>query len=476
MGQYCKKGRASRTFRCRLLLRSSRRYVFSQRIILTQIYSGAAQMYYKTALEIAPSRIAALYGLARLLFEAGEYDAAAQEYEKAKIFGQKLGFTKKQLPFLEHDLTLLEYMRDHRKNTKQGTEAVACIFGADAAFNLPLAEIGVATILNDSELIAAFGPQHCNKVSGETIDLEYELYLDEGEVRKIARRIVCDDIFVFKNIAMEIWPNYMPHVVLDRKYLPKANRIYSGPQFGLFDNSIAVHDDRTAVIIRHSFRRELSAMIICQGYADNYYHFLFDCIGSLAFLDPSELESRTLIFVGGASNFLPYQKEILQLTGFHNVPAIKLSNYQFTVQSFNSLMVSNPNRLNVAHPKVIRFLRERLMPKQSKQFISPTNRVFLYRAARRRVEGKEMKRLLNYMRINDFTVVDPSSITVAEQRNLLCDAQIVVLEIGAAACEHAFLSARLPRRFVVMRVRIQRYFYPRSQQCLASPSCRFLGQ
>ncbi len=399
---------------------------------------GTALMYYKCALEAAPPRIAAFYGIARLLFDAGDYEAAIQEYRKARIAGQELGFTKKQLPFLEHDSVLIEYMRHPQKGAERGTEEIARIFGTDAAFDLPLAEVAVVTILEDSELIATFGEQRCSKVSGEALNSEYNLYLDEGKVCRVSRQIVCDDIYVFKNVAMDVWPNYMPHIVLDRKYLPRANRIYSGPQFGLFDNSIAVHNNRTAVVIRQSLRRELSRAIICQGYADNYYHFLFDCIGSLAFFDSSELAGRTLVFVGGTSNFLPYQQEILELVGLHTVPAVKLSNFQLTVQTFDSFMVSNPNRLNVAHPKVIRFLRDRLLPGQSQQSISPTGRVFLYRATRRRVEGKEMTHFLDYMRLNGFTVVDPSSITVAEQRDLICNAQIVVLEIGAAAANMLF--------------------------------------
>lgn len=174
--------------------------------------------------------------------------------------------------------------------------------------------------------------------------------------------------------------------------------------------------------------------VVLPGLADNYFHFLFDTVGALAHIDASLLDGRRLVVF--AARLKPFQREILELLGIRREQVHTQRPGRYAVSAKNVVVVDFPTRFAVVHPRTVPFLRQRLVPTDSRP--QPQKRIYLERTGTRRFPRHSRRELHRLLAHYGFAVVHPETLTVREQIALIADAEAIAVDAGAGASNLLF--------------------------------------
>ena len=184
---------------------------------------------------------------------------------------------------------------------------------------------------------------------------------------------------------------------------------------------------------------EFSDVVILPGISQNYFHFLFDALGAALLVDERHVQDKDLLFF--CDRMKSYHLDLFEMLGMaeHRVHAISVRGYGSAVSVRNAIVPDYPNQAAVIHPEVARRLRKRLLgsmfePRKAK-------RVYLARSGARSFVAADRAELNELLSRHGFVTVDPGSMTVAEQIELMRDAEVIAVEAGAAASNLLFAPA-----------------------------------
>lgn len=172
--------------------------------------------------------------------------------------------------------------------------------------------------------------------------------------------------------------------------------------------------------------------LTARGTAGNYYHFLYDAIARYGVFEdclPGERVDAIVVPHGAG-----YQRQLLELAGIggHLVQPARGR----TVSADRLLVPSNPNWALQAPPAAVRWLRDRLPPKEP-----PAGPVRLYLTrgsaaqTRRYVQEEE---LVPELERRGFVRLDPGRLSVQEQVDVFSAAEVVVAPHGAGLTNVTF--------------------------------------
>lgn len=228
-----------------------------------------------------------------------------------------------------------------------------------------------------------------------------------------------------------------PQLIGDSKHLPNAN-------LPMFTAAIQAHTRTHAAI---SLPRDLETIdegpvIVLPGFVNNYYHWVMEALGTLASLDGSSLLKTAKILVHG--ELKRWHRETLKLLGIDCERVIECPDAPIKVRDAICPLVLSRN--TIAHPAAVEYLRKHMARPGVE--CRPGKRLFL---TRERLRGRKVvnerivrERLSQY----GFTAVDPARMTVAQQRDFFCDAEMIVAPGGAALTNMLFC----PQRTKVMAI------------------------
>ena len=169
----------------------------------------------------------------------------------------------------------------------------------------------------------------------------------------------------------------------------------------------------------------------------NYYHYLMDVIGKLGVLEqtPSIPEpERWYASVSGP----PFQKQLLELAGIPVDAVVDAVDHPHV--SADVLVVPAPPAMSETNPPwAVQWLRDRLLPRVD--LSGPRQRIYVTRGAsannRTVLNDDDVTGLLES---RGFVLVDPGTMTVAEQIRVFATADIIVATHGAALANLVFAS------------------------------------
>jgi hypothetical protein len=283
-----------------------------------------------------------------------------------------------------------------------------------------------------SELVAA---------SAETsIRLKYDVFHSFESSTRVEKTLIIPTVHVIAPTSTTVQAGAWPSIIIDDQFMLKSFSAYDGVQFGIFDKPMLAVGGSWGLRSMHSTPTHASEKsIVLWGYADNYYHFVFDCLGSLAFYSDDQIQDAEQIIVAGFSPELTgFQRQLAGLIG----PPIssklrKLHERAPDLVMPRCLLCTNPNLLNVPHPAVVAFLRNRLFdPHETRS--SPRSNLFVGRSDRRRLDRRKHRRFFEFLERNEFLHIDPAMMSVEEQRKTFAHARVIVFEAGAAVTNLLF--------------------------------------
>lgn len=175
------------------------------------------------------------------------------------------------------------------------------------------------------------------------------------------------------------------------------------------------------------------AAVLTASFDWMYFHWLYDVLPRLFFLEQCGLQDRPLYI----NSKLPFQRETLEMLGYRNLihagavpvlraPSLVVPCHQFPLG-------------HALQPWVVTFLRERLggqplIPPAS----SKRRRLFLSRAKAARRHLLNESEILDLLTPLGFEVVYPEDLTVKQQIALFQSAEVVVGQTGGALTNIVF--------------------------------------
>src|SRR5581483_5762893 len=174
----------------------------------------------------------------------------------------------------------------------------------------------------------------------------------------------------------------------------------------------------------------------------NYYHFLIDVIPRLGVLEQApSVERPEQWYVPATTRF---QRELLDLVGIDEGRRIDADSVPH-VQADCLVVPSLPSVVKEKNPPwVVAFLRRTLMPAvgvDPEAPPAPTRRIYITRTAgtnNRAVVNEP--RLIDYLRERGFEIVDPATLSVADQIRTFASAARIVSPHGAALANLVFAT------------------------------------
>jgi tetratricopeptide (TPR) repeat protein len=179
---------------------------------------------------------------------------------------------------------------------------------------------------------------------------------------------------------------------------------------------------------------ELRDIAVLPGFGANYFHFLFDSLGAGVML-PGQFADRDLLFF--CNRIRPYHLELFGMLGIDEGRVHAISARHGTALSVRDAVVPDyPNQGGVVHPAVARRLRKRLFDSNFEP--RKRKRIYLVRSGSRSFAAADRIAVHKLMASHGFEIIDPGSLTVAEQIKLTRDAETIAVDGGAAASNLLF--------------------------------------
>lgn len=176
--------------------------------------------------------------------------------------------------------------------------------------------------------------------------------------------------------------------------------------------------------------------VILPGISKNYFHFLFDTLGPVAMLNGHKMPSNVLI--GGTKHLLPFQKEILDILNIRFEKYICSDDFAGRYLVQKGYFSDNPSYLNVICPRMIDFLRDKMIPSSN---ILPNKKIYFTRIDyQRSFKDKEYFQFCDYLRNNGFEIIDSGRLKVKDQIAIVQSAELLIVDAGAAAANLVFLN------------------------------------
>ena len=168
----------------------------------------------------------------------------------------------------------------------------------------------------------------------------------------------------------------------------------------------------------------------------SYYHFLLDVLPRIALMDMPGVPAPDRWYVPLQQGF---QREILELAGFLPAADVIDSDLVTHVRAESLLVPGLPDDHLRTPPWVVDLIRERVRPPNLE--LVPGNRIYVTRGRERNnrtVTNEE--ELVDSLAARGFTVVDPGTMSVADQIRTFGEAEWIVAPHGAALTNLAFAS------------------------------------
>jgi capsular polysaccharide biosynthesis protein len=178
--------------------------------------------------------------------------------------------------------------------------------------------------------------------------------------------------------------------------------------------------------------------VVLPGFADNYFHFLFDTVGALAVIEPALLEGRDLILF--SHGLKPFHRDVFELLGVAQERLRTQRPGRYALWAKNVVFVDYPTPLTVVHPRTVAFLRDALLGTQQEP--TPGKRIYLERTGARSFAQRTRPELRKLLSRHGFVVVHPETLTVRQQIDLVRDAEAVAVDAGAGAANLLFAARR----------------------------------
>jgi hypothetical protein len=167
----------------------------------------------------------------------------------------------------------------------------------------------------------------------------------------------------------------------------------------------------------------------------NWYHFLIDIVPRLSLFETPGVPTPERWFVPLQH---AWQREVLELMGFLPREGVIDADVETHVRAERLLVPGLPD-FNDTAPWTVAFIRERLRPAELE--CVPGRRIYVTRGQRRgnRVVTNEPE-VLELLGERDFEVVDPATLSVAEEITTFGEAEWIVAPHGAALTNLLFAS------------------------------------
>jgi hypothetical protein len=295
-------------------------------------------------------------------------------------------------------------------------------------------------ILERHEIKDALGTELVATSAETSVRLKYDVFHSVEISAHVEKTLTIPAVHLIAPTSTTVQAGAWPSIVIDDQFILKSFSAYDGVQFGIFDKPMLAVGGSWGLRSMYSTPTLASEKsIVLWGYADNYYHFVFDCLGSVAFYSDEQLEDAEQIIVAGFSQGLTgFQRQLAGLIG----PPIssklrKLDERSPDLVMPRCLVCTNPNLLNVPHPAVVAFLRNRLFDSHEAR-ASPRFNLFVGRSGRRRLDRRKHGRFFDFLERNEFLQMDPAMMSVEEQRKTFAHARVIVFEAGAAVTNLLF--------------------------------------
>jgi len=195
-------------------------------------------------------------------------------------------------------------------------------------------------------------------------------------------------------------------------------------------NGYELYVARTTGMIRNA--------VVLPGFADNYFHFLFDTAGALAVIEPALLEGRDLILF--SHGLKPFHRDVFELLGVAQERLRTQRPGRYALSAKNVVFVDYPTPLTVVHPRTVAFLRDALLGTQQEP--TPGKRIYLERTGARSFAQRTRPELRKLLSRHGFVVVHPETLTVRQQIDLVRDAEAIAVDAGAGAANLLFAARR----------------------------------
>ena len=268
---------------------------------------------------------------------------------------------------------------------------------------------------------------------GETIKVPY-IAVSRFETREFhpTLRLQSGDVLELKN-AREIGIG----LVATKEGIIDSNRKHLGPYcLEMFSPNILAYSGDRALL---GLPRGLAVVregIVLPGAYFNYYHFLFEALGSLL-LNPIRRRYNLVT----DTPLQQWQSTLFQKTlGY--VPEVTIAPNGVEIENATALPL--PSRHNIPSPKAIKTLREKL----SKHLPEPLPGKRLYLSRRKVDAGRKINdtSLASLLKEFGISYCDPGEMTIDEQIETFKDVEMIVAPQGAALSNLIFC----PRQTVVV--------------------------
>jgi tetratricopeptide (TPR) repeat protein len=221
--------------------------------------------------------------------------------------------------------------------------------------------------------------------------------------------------------------------LVDEKTLIANSKHLGIRQLRMFSDCVLAHNDKIAVLgiaQETRFHRSARTVLLPPGAVFNYFHFMFETLGSLLLLERHfDLSKFDLVLSGEPK---AYQKRLFEIA-LKAPPRVRIRN-EAPFQHFlfrQARYMPFPSRWSVPHPKVVRLVRERV----SRHLASATKgkRVYLSResvkSGRKTLNEKAIGSMLQ---ARGFITKDSGLMSIDEQTEFFKDVEVLVAPAGAA--------------------------------------------
>ena len=392
---------------------------------------------YKSAADHHPEIPCAWYDIGRLYRDRGQFLEAASEFKKYKSLIRK----QRLSDIVGTQASLLECLC-----IDDGFSVAKLLQSRDGINKLNIFErdsyVCKALVVKCDRLVEATG-SIAHETPSTSLTVAYSVYF-EGQherVRKVIPFEAAHSVQTKRGRLVGVSAN---PVLVDDAYVLDTSFPFDGDGALIF-NTACIESVADRQLYSFPGNAETGEKLdVLAGAAHNYFHFLFDCLGSLAFFPKSKVSRRALVF-GNSPSILPFQRELLWLMGLQDRKIICSQNFSGSFLASDLTFSTYPSRYMIIHPHVVDFLHGCLAKRTRK--IIRGRRYYLQRRGTRRValSAVEQQRFHYLLEQFGFITIDPTNLTISQQIELFSECEALMADGGAALSNSLFLpeSAKL---------------------------------
>lgn len=209
------------------------------------------------------------------------------------------------------------------------------------------------------------------------------------------------------------------------------------PRIRIFSAARAHADPQNELLALRPAKHTLSNVILLPGFSDNFFHFLFESVGSYLLLPPEVRAGRKVVLGSVMGEIKSFQRFLLEKAGVVDIETFHMSVGEFRFE--NAIWCSNPSWHTLPHPAVVKKFVEVMGGKFGMKECRPHRRIFFRRSGQRRLSPAIWKRLTPFCEKHNIEVFSPESMAIEDQVRLMSETQVLICETGAAASNAMYL-------------------------------------